>query len=131
MQQRFCVGGALVCEGKLLIVRRSQSRKAFPGHYETPGGGIELGEDPVAAVKREVMEEVGLTVVDAMPYFTWGTMEADIHFVSVEFRITCESGDPVLSDEHDDLRWVTRDELDDIHPMTPQMRTALQKAFDV
>lgn len=33
------------------------------GHWEIPGGGLDWGEDPVAGVRREIEEEVGVPVV--------------------------------------------------------------------
>ena len=54
--------GAVVVDGdRLLLVRRG--RGAGAGRWAPPGGRVEAGEGPVAAVRREVAEETGLTVV--------------------------------------------------------------------
>jgi ADP-ribose pyrophosphatase len=45
-------------EGKILLVRQFR-RAADRELLEIPAGGIEPGEDPVAAVKREMSEETG------------------------------------------------------------------------
>jgi 8-oxo-dGTP diphosphatase len=42
--------------GEVLLTRLSGPR----GHWTIPGGGVDPGEDPAAAVRREVMEETGL-----------------------------------------------------------------------
>lgn len=47
--------------GRVLLARGSEL-SAFPGVWSLPGGGVEQGEDPQAAVVREVYEETGLTV---------------------------------------------------------------------
>lgn len=39
-----------------------QERGPFAGSWLLPGGGIELGENPAAAVRREVKEETGLDI---------------------------------------------------------------------
>lgn len=46
--------------GKLLMITRSSGK--FAGHWETPGGHIEIGENPEEAVIREVKEEAGVDV---------------------------------------------------------------------
>jgi len=51
---RPCIVAALVCDRKVGLL---QSKKYFG--YEFLQGGIEFGEDPLEAMKREVMEETG------------------------------------------------------------------------
>ncbi len=52
------VGGAVVHEGRLLMVRRA-SRRGH-GNWQVPGGFIEPDETIEAAVVREVAEEAGV-----------------------------------------------------------------------
>ncbi len=47
--------------GRVLIVRASRLSH-FPGRWFLPGGGVDHGEQPEAAVRREVMEETSLAV---------------------------------------------------------------------
>lgn len=49
-------------ESRLLVIRRSQI-VAAPGAYCFPGGGIEEGETEMAALVRELQEELGVSVV--------------------------------------------------------------------
>jgi len=56
---------ATVCvyqDGKILCTKRSNQKKYLPNVWEVPGGHVNHDEHPVAAAKREVMEEVGLEV---------------------------------------------------------------------
>lgn len=46
-------------DGKLLICQRSKNQ-ALPLKWEFPGGKIEAGESPAAALKRELQEELGI-----------------------------------------------------------------------
>ena len=41
--------------------------KEQKGVWDLPGGGIEFGEDPIEALKREIKEESGLTVKKVNP----------------------------------------------------------------
>lgn len=49
-------------EGKVLITRRHQPDSASHGKWQLPGGGVEFGEHPLAAVIREIQEEVNVEV---------------------------------------------------------------------
>lgn len=53
-------------DGRILITQRSQS-KDHPGRWEFPGGKLAKDESAITALKREVFEEVGLTVTLAKP----------------------------------------------------------------
>lgn len=46
-------------DGKVLLARWTEGRRVA---WTMPGGGIEAGEDPEDAVRREVREETGYTV---------------------------------------------------------------------
>jgi 8-oxo-dGTP diphosphatase len=48
-------------DGKVLVGERSAG-KSLPGYLEFPGGKIEFGETPTAALERELNEELGLSV---------------------------------------------------------------------
>src|SRR2546428_13173082 len=53
------VGGAVVHDGRLLLVRRASRRGR--GNWQVPGGFIEPDETIEQAVLREVVEEAGVT----------------------------------------------------------------------
>ena len=53
------VAALLLEEGRLLICQRSAGSK-FPNKWEFPGGKIEPGEDPKEALRRELLEELGI-----------------------------------------------------------------------
>ena len=52
------VGGAVVCDDRLLMVRRSSRRGR--GNWQVPGGFVEQDETIEQAVVREVAEEAGV-----------------------------------------------------------------------
>lgn len=57
---RIVVAALLYEEGRLLICQRSPDGQ-FPNKWEFPGGKIEPGEDPRETLRRELLEELGIT----------------------------------------------------------------------
>ena len=55
------VGAAIVRDGRVLAARRTTPASAA-GRWEFPGGKVEPGETPDAALVREVAEELGCTI---------------------------------------------------------------------
>ena len=49
-------------EDRVLLIRRAEHKKLWPGKYNAPGGHIERGEDPEQAGRRELLEETGVQV---------------------------------------------------------------------
>ena len=54
--------GLVVRSQQILLCRVSAHLTEWAGSWTLPGGGIEFGEDPSAAMVREVREETGLEV---------------------------------------------------------------------
>jgi 8-oxo-dGTP diphosphatase len=48
--------------GRILLQHRTMDAPTFPGYWAFFGGGIEQGESPEQAVKRESLEELGYAV---------------------------------------------------------------------
>lgn len=49
-------------QDKVLLFKRSENKKKFPGFWSLPGGHLDEGEDALAAAIREVKEETGITI---------------------------------------------------------------------
>jgi 8-oxo-dGTP diphosphatase len=50
-------------DGRVLLTQRPEG-KALAGMWEFPGGKVEPGELPEAALKREIMEELGVDICE-------------------------------------------------------------------
>lgn len=111
----LAVSAAIFRNGKVLVVRRA--RKPALNLYTLPGGAVEAGETLVEAAIREVREETSLSIE---PVALAGHREViarddagkvERHFVILCFASRWLAGEPVLSDELDDSRWVDPSEL--------------------
>lgn len=54
-------------EGRFLLTSRPEG-KVYAGHWEFPGGKLEAGETVEQALRRELMEELGITIESAQPW---------------------------------------------------------------
>lgn len=72
---------------KLLVVRRSLQSEFLPGVIELPGGHVEFGENIEAALKREIWEELGISikVEDCFYSYTYLNQKKTNHIVEVVY----------------------------------------------
>jgi 8-oxo-dGTP diphosphatase len=111
----LAVSAAIFRKRKVLVVRRA--RKPALNLYTLPGGAVEAGETLVDAVIREVREETSLAIEpialaghrEVIARDNQGKVER--HFVILCFAARWLAGEPVLSDELDDSRWLDPPEL--------------------
>jgi 8-oxo-dGTP diphosphatase len=59
--RKLVVAGLVASEGRVLISQR-RADQAWPLQWEFPGGKVEAGEAPVAALVRELREELAIEV---------------------------------------------------------------------
>ena len=62
------VAGALVREGRVLLVHRRPNKHACPDVWDLPGGLIEAGESELGALMLELHEEIGVHIATASAF---------------------------------------------------------------
>jgi 8-oxo-dGTP diphosphatase len=103
-------------DGRFLLAQRPRG-KVYEGYWEFPGGKIEPGESAVAALARELHEELGIEVEQAYPWitrrYTYPHATVDLNF----FRVTEFRGEP-HGREDQALAWQAIDRID-VTPILP------------
>ena len=99
-------------DNKILLLKRSDDPKIWqPSKWALVGGGIEKGEKPEEAVKREIKEEIGLEIDKFIKTFS-----IQRHKDSVEHIFACRySGEPTditLNEENTKYGWYDTKEID-------------------
>jgi 8-oxo-dGTP diphosphatase len=61
------VGVLIDRQGRFLLTTRPDG-KVYAGYWEFPGGKVEVGEDIEQALRRELHEELGITIGAAQPW---------------------------------------------------------------
>ncbi|MBI5467319.1 MAG: NUDIX hydrolase [Candidatus Kerfeldbacteria bacterium] len=120
-------------DGKLLVAKRADTKKFLPGKFELPGGHIELGEDILEGLRREFQEEFSIAIIPGDAVYAFTYMNGDSHVVEVDFLATLADPDIVVTpkpDEHSEVRWVNRDELDQIWDPSDAEYPAILKGFE-
>lgn len=94
---------------KVLLLRRGPNGD-YPGTWATPAGGVEDGESPLDAARRELMEETGIAMFDApMIPIQGGDPTFQLYAAVVPAPITVR-----LNEESTDYAWTDRRE--GLHP---------------
>ncbi len=101
--------GDVVCaiierNGRILIAQRSPG-KSLAFKWEFPGGKVEEGECAPEALRRELREELGITVAVHRPLTPVLYAYESFSLRLLPFLCEIESGEPVLH-EHCALAWV-------------------------
>ncbi len=100
-------------DGESIIFATQRGYGEFKDGWEFPGGKIEEGETPQAALKREIMEELDTEI-------SVGELIDTIEYDYPTFHLSmdcfwCEvvRGDLVLK-EAEDAKWLRKEELDTV-----------------
>ncbi|MEU0885386.1 NUDIX hydrolase [Lentzea sp. NPDC005914] len=108
-------------EGEVLVVRRRDN-----GHWEPPGGVLELSETFENGARREVLEETGMTV--RVDHLTGVYKNMKRGVVALVFRCTPLNEPIRVTDEAAEIRWMTLDEVREA--MTPAYAVRVADAFE-
>ncbi|WP_050180367.1 8-oxo-dGTP diphosphatase MutT [Domibacillus robiginosus] len=107
------VGAVIENEKNEILCALRSPEMTLPNLWEFPGGKIEAGETPEESLKREVQEELAceIEVGEKIEEVTHEYEAVIVNLLTYRSRIL--NGLP-KAEEHAELRWVSRDRLNDL-----------------
>jgi 8-oxo-dGTP pyrophosphatase MutT (NUDIX family) len=90
--------------------------------WDLPGGHIHVGESPLDGLKREVYEETGLRIENAVETH----MKGHTHYFKAEIRRNAEI---TLSWEHTGYKFIHHSEAENLN-MSKKFKNAIKKAME-
>ncbi|MFI9006850.1 NUDIX hydrolase [Actinosynnema sp. NPDC053489] len=116
------VAGIVVNDvGQVLVIRRRDN-----GHWEPPGGVLEVAETFEEGVRREVLEETGMSVRVERLTGVYKNIQRGV--VALVYRCAPLSGPGQVTDEATEVRWMTLDEVREA--MSPAYAVRVTDAFE-
>lgn len=79
VERRIACVALVDARGWLLMQLRDATTRYSPNMWTMPGGGIEPGEEPEQAARRELFEETGLRVDGPLSLFWHGRLPSPYH----------------------------------------------------
>ena len=123
------VVAAVFTEGERVLACRRREHLQAGGRWEFPGGKLEEGETPDAALAREIAEELGveIEVGDLLDSTTSIVDGVEITLSCYFVRVVSES--PHFSTDHDELGWFDRRRLMWLNWAEPDLPAVRKLAF--
>ena len=105
------VVAAVFTDGEHVLACHRNADLQAGGRWEFPGGKIEPGESPEAALEREIAEELGIEIeVGELLDRTTTVTDGEPITLSCYFVRTVDDA-PQSSTDHDELAWFIRERL--------------------
>jgi len=116
-KERLKLGcGALIINDKnqVLLIKRGPRAKSERGVWSRPGGGIEQGENPEEAVKREIKEELGIEIDILEPLdFIDHLSDDGQRWLALGYLARIRKGEPKIMEpgKIEEIRWFSLNEI--------------------
>jgi 8-oxo-dGTP diphosphatase len=116
--RKLVVAGLVVDDAGRVLVTQRRADQALPLQWEFPGGKVEPGEAPTAALARELAEELGVDVEVGRIWEVLFHPYPDFDLVMLVYRCRLAPDVVPCCVEVEDLAWRPPGQLDDL-PILP------------
>lgn len=115
----------LLEDGKVLLAKRTATRSNYPGIWDFVGGHCEPGETFEEALRRELVEEIGIEAID---FVVLMVVDESPDFILNLFLVTKWNGEVSNRDEHEHERveWFSLHEAKRLEFMNGNYLAALE-----
>jgi mutator protein MutT len=116
------VAAIIIHEEKVLLVERG--KEPSKGKWGLPGGLVEVGETIEEAIKREVLEETGISIKPIKLLEVLDSIKKNedkkvqYHYIIFEFLCKYNSGEIKASSDAPNAAWIPLDSLDSVNIMS-------------
>ncbi|MBS1267166.1 MAG: ADP-ribose pyrophosphatase [Candidatus Woesearchaeota archaeon] len=137
MKSRVVVVGVITYQNKILMRRKQKDRGPYPNTWMIPGGGVDLGEESlVQALKREVLEETGLSIKNIEQIGFSEDKEPNkhgemTHYLFLEFLAESTSKHARAGSDLIKLKWFDKSELKDLKIPPPSVKIFKKLGYSV
>ncbi|WP_160073291.1 DNA mismatch endonuclease Vsr [Pseudoclavibacter sp. 8L] len=124
-QHPLRVVAAILFDGQEVLACRRKLDGAAGGLWEFPGGKIEPGETPAAALIREIREKLDIAILVDDELSTDVTPVLNVSIELICLRARLKGARPIGSSDHDQLLWLRVADLDQLEwaaPYRPAVR---------
>jgi 8-oxo-dGTP pyrophosphatase MutT (NUDIX family) len=124
-----CVAAIVCYQSRVLLCHRRSDRSWYPDCWDLPGGHQQPDETPKAALKRELAEELGISVVSPL-----GPEFEQLRSGDTALRVwILDRWDGTITNaspsEHDRLGWFAPQDLPKVHLASVQYLSLLNRAL--
>lgn len=126
--QKTATVAVINTENKLLILERGSTAPWMPNRYCLPGGKQEENESLKECAARELAEETQIYITNT-DYLIPKNITYSLSFSKLVFVFKSYSGKVILNWEHDDYKWVTKEESKQ-YKIVPGLNTTIKYLYD-
>ena len=125
--QRVSMKAVIVNDGKVLLLRKAlyEGNGGKEGKWNMPGGRVEPGEQWQDALRREILEETGITelaIKDPIYIGEWTPVISGIPTQIICTFLVCQTTQIVvkLNEEHNKYEWIDSNDREKYEILTPE-----------